>query len=145
MNKYYYMTQFLLTYPVNDFDSAVEYLSEDDMTEFLKEHLIGYNNLPYLAKKVAHIAWQLLFNDCGRIVLVTYEKLSEDELAHISKWVSGQNSDGLGEGFEQQSFAEIYDEDNLEDEDCEPWPCAYASFDWRDNDYIFTEVKEKDL
>ena len=35
-------------------------------------------------------------------------ELTEQELEKLSDWISGQNSDGLGEGFEQQDFAESY-------------------------------------
>lgn len=31
-------------------------------------------------------------------------KLDEDGVAYLRDWISGQNSDGLGEGFEQQDF-----------------------------------------
>ena len=58
-----------------------------------------------------------------------------------------QNSDGLGEGFEQQSFAsyEIEDDYNCgydEDEYIEP-EYVMASFDWETNDYEFTLVTPK--
>ena len=144
MKNYVYKTKFNLTNPVNDFDAAQEYLSDDDMSEYLKDDISGYDKakceaLGLHASDIISIDWVLTSDQDGEIILTTNKELSPQELAHISSWVSGQNSDGLGEGFEQQAFAEIYDEDEYGDPD----PDSYdmASFDWQTNDYLFKLVK----
>lgn len=106
--KYLYDTNFKLNAEVNDFDEASNYLTEDDMTVYLKDD----NDIPISVREaVVHIEWELLGNDYGKIHLTTTRKLDEKELEYISDYVKGQNSDGLGEGFEQQDFADHYDED----------------------------------
>jgi hypothetical protein len=65
---------------------------------------------------------------------VTHRPLTDEESKQISEWISGQNSDGLGEGFEQQSFAEIEGDDENDD-----W--AMASFDWQTNPCTLVVVK----
>lgn len=106
--KYLYKTEFHLRAKVNDFDEASNYLTEDDMTKYL----IDDNDIPAEVREaVIRIEWELLDDDYGKIFLTTKRKLTEKELEPISDWVGGQNSDGLGEGFEQQDFADYFDED----------------------------------
>ena len=106
--KYLYDTNFKLNAEVNDFDEASNYLTEDDMTVYLKDD----NDIPISVREaVVHIEWELIGNDYGKVHLTTTRKLDEKELEYISDCVKGQNSDGLGEGFEQQDFADHYDED----------------------------------
>ena len=63
--------------------------------------------------------------------------LNQDELDFVSSWITGQNSDGLGEGFEQQEFAWMpYDDDDDYYDDGE-----MASFDWQTNNYKLHLVK----
>lgn len=153
---YHYTTKFNLQYEVIDFEAAKHYLTEDNMTHYLKDEL------DYLSDKVEDqsnlsvpssdsidsITWNLRTPWSGTIDLVTNEPLGEKQLKTISNWVGGQNSDGLGEGFEQQDFAEYFDEESYEmdggDENDEINSNDYyimASFDWRNNDYIFEKVK----
>jgi hypothetical protein len=126
-----YVTYFGLTNPVNEFEPAEAYLKMDDMTDYLKD------NMPKVtADKIDVIVWNLVDEQNGYIMLRTNTKMTDDELSAISEWVSGQNSDGLGEGFEQQPFAtHPFDEDD-ENSDIE-----MSSFDWETNEYKFTEVK----
>jgi len=116
-----YVTNFDLYCRVNDKEAAQDYLDNScsEMTELLKG---------YAGDDVVSIRWILDESDSGHIELITDCELSEENLASISNWVSGQNSDGLGEIFEQQDFAVGMDEDGEE---------AYASFDWDTNDYAF--------
>jgi len=101
--KYY--TKFNLESPVNDFEAAQSYLTEDDMTQYLLDD----DRIPQSGRdKVKSVTWDLKDNDSGTIWVITTAELTEEESAAISDWISGQNSDGLGEGFEQQSFAENY-------------------------------------
>ena len=137
---YTYRTYFKLVAPVLDLDDARSYLSEDDMSVYLKED----SRLPKtLNGVIISIDWILRDEQSGYIELKTTKELDTKELEFISHWVKGQNSDGLGEGFEQQSFAcyntaeyDGFDYDN-EDYD-EDW--AMASFDWQTNEYKFELV-----
>lgn len=131
-----YETNFTLLEPVIDFDAATAYLAEDRMLDYFDDKSI--------AKKLESIDWVLSDEQSGKIIVLANEALSEDECAIISRWISGQNSDGLGEGFEQQDFAE-YDENrfdeygnkvniwDLDDDYEENW--VMASFDWQTNAY----------
>ena len=135
----YYKTDFNLECPVNDYDAAREYLLEDDMTKYLIDSLRGDNVNEEEIMKIKNIKWILQDTQSGYILLTTTDVLPNNILSMISEWVSGQNSDGLGEGFEQQDFAEYdsgdyYDEDNYDDEYC------MASFDWKTNKYPFKRV-----
>ena len=163
-----YEAEFHLMGPVNDFGRASRYLTEDDMTRYLKGE---YSGIPQdISSAVNHIEWILEDEDSGVIRLDTNREMSQDELDLISKWVSGQNSDGLGEGFEQQDFASFIDDEYYSAlrwwEDDEPDPRDYededdylsdygdweydipneddyflmCSFDWKTNPYTFYKV-----
>ena len=129
-----YQTSFFLTTDVLDVAEAQAYLSEDDMTEILKERY------PDLAADVTSIQWVLTDSDCGYVELETNRSLTDAELARISEWVSGQNSDGIGEGFEQQPFAWYPDADDAYDD-----TYVMASFDHSSNDYIFAPVSSETM
>lgn len=151
-----YRTPFHLTGEVCDLDAAQGYLTEDDMTEYLKEDLddsCTYFKLPmaHLKDKVKHIEWHLVTEDEGYIELIATEEIPQAELDQISEWVSGQCSDGLGEGFEQQDFAnyeagnhdswggDYEDEDWDADDENDGW--TMCSFDWKTNKYIFSRYE----
>lgn len=144
MNKEYtYTTKFTLTDLVLDLESANDYLAEDDMVDYFDEYKeIGVTK--DLIKKVISINWELQTRDSGKITVKTNALLTYKERKAVSRWISGQNSDGLGEGFEQQDFANYdvnrYDYDgneisvwDLDDDYEEYW--VMASFDWQTNDY----------
>lgn len=117
---YTYCTDFTLTNPVNDFEAAQAYLTDDDMTKYWKRK--------HEQSKVIKIQWDLTDEQTGHIVVITNDELTSNEANELSNWIRGQNSDGLGEGFEQQDFAWIsYDDEEDEGE--------MASFDWDTNDY----------
>ena len=40
----------------------------------------------------------------GTVTLVTSEQLTPEEVEEVKDYITGQNSDGLGEGFEQQDI-----------------------------------------
>ena len=113
--------------------AAQDYLTSDDMTQYLEGSLAGAVEL---------IEWRLE-HDGRRYVVqaVTNRELTEEELKELASWTSGQNSDGLGEGFEQQPFAE--QGDCGECEGCDDGECdsyGMVSFDWRTNDSAFARV-----
>lgn len=144
MNKEYtYTTKFTLTDLVLDLESANDYLAEDDMVDYFDEYYeIGVNE--DLIKKVISINWELQTRDSGKITVKTNALLTYKECKAVSEWIRQQNSDGLGEGFESQDFANYdvnrYDYDgneisvwDLDDDYEEYW--VMASFDWQTNDY----------
>ncbi len=142
--------------------AAQAYLTEPNMADYLDEPLKGV---------VLFQQWQLDANGHDyKVVAVTTRELTEDELKLLADNTSGQNSDGHGEGFEQQDFAwdedEPYEEDcgycsgrgtvtsyeneELEDKDCEECDGAgtfesgedghMISFDWQTNDSKYVLV-----
>jgi hypothetical protein len=98
-DNFKYSRQFSMDAPVNDFEAANQYLTEDDMTQYLPENL---------KEKINKVEWQLDDESSGEIIVMANKELSEEEENQLKEWIDGQNSDGLGEGFEQQEFAESY-------------------------------------
>ena len=138
-----YRTSGHLKATVNDVAAAQAYLTQDDMTQYVA----GDEDIAF-SDAVLHLEWQLQGNGYDyHIVMFTRRVLTEAELKAMSEWCSGQNSDGLGEGFEQQAFAEIADECG----DC--WNCrngyscedessfGMCSFDWETNELPWVKVK----
>ena len=141
---YKYQTRFNLLAAVLDIDAAQAYLSEADMLEYFDNEAIK--------RKLKSIDWILEDDVSGYIEVISNEELSDDELEEIADYIKGQNSDGLGEGFSSQDFANYdanlyalsgeeireYEEDGDLEED---W--IMASFDWDRNDYVL-ELVESD-
>lgn len=107
-----YATPFKLDKEVSDYWAAYDYLTEDNMLDYFTEG--------ELKDKIRDIEWSLETPDSGCVFVATKYHLPEEDLDKISKFISGQNSDGLGEGFEQREFG--------------------ASFDWETNDYKLKEI-----
>lgn len=99
---YLYHMPFRLTRPVNDIEKASAYLTADQMIDYL---LDDSEVLKSARDRVFQIEWQLSTATTGNVVLVSKKPLTNVELGSIAGWVMSQNSDGLGEGFEQQPFA----------------------------------------
>lgn len=128
--EFEYYTDFVLYYPVNDFEAARDYLTSEDMTKYLINSFNHHKDMETLKPEdIISIEWKLLDEEEGKIILITTRKLTDKESKAISEWISGQNSDGLGEGFEQQDFAFAYYEND------EEYKLMYSSFDWRTNNY----------
>lgn len=99
--KYYaYKTDFKLSAPIssNNFEKAFNYLVEDNMVDYVDEDEIRENlvSIRYVLSKL----------DKGIIFIVAKRELTEQELEIIKQNLEDQNSDGLGEGFSSQDFAE---------------------------------------
>ena len=125
-----YITQFRLTYPVNDFASAHDYLIRDSMVRYFRE---DSRTPTALGENVLGIYWVLCNKSAGYIVAETNSPLTLDEQNYLSDWVRGQCADGLGTGFEEQDFAITeLDEDTYQS----------SSFDWRTSSYTFEEIME---
>jgi hypothetical protein len=118
-----YQTSGVLTEPVSNFDVdiAQAYLSEHDMADFLPERLINV---------VVSVEWRLTGTSAWTVTAQSNVRLTSAELEALASWVSGQNSDGLGEGFEQQAFAEHGDHEDF----------TMSSFDWQTNPCTFIQV-----
>lgn len=137
-----YITKGTLTnaIPEEGIREAQAYLTEDDMTQYID---------PPLSDAMVRVQWKLESDGYHwSVEAITNRELTEAELKELSQWVSGQNSDGLGEGFEQQDFAWSTDTDDCGDcEGCnEGWSCeddggAMCSFDWKTNDCAFERVR----
>lgn len=152
MPTYTYSTPFEFTNPLPDdkaFHDARRYLDSSNvptkdcpsMSYFLRE------SVPEAERLGLNVAWRLGSPEGGSIEVESPEELDAETLSKISMWISGQNSDGLGEGFEQQDFAIIDDGDDRswdDDEDYDPYDpwsddgTECVSFDWQDNDYMLT-------
>lgn len=139
MDEYKYITEFyLINGDVLNIEDANDYLQEEDMTKFLK------SDLPLIADGILHIQWEMTGSNKGVVVLTTSKKLTDKELSDISEWIKGQNSDGIGEGFEQQHFAcyteKEYDEYqgyclNYDEDEENGGSIIQVSFDCETNDY----------
>ena len=110
MKNYQYQTPFQLTAPVLDLDEAKAYLDKSnlqmcDMFSWDMEYDDEERIHADFSDKITSISWMLNDALSGSIRITTDEDLTEDELSYLSKWVEEQSSDGIGEGFRQQSFA----------------------------------------
>lgn len=116
-----YATKFFLDGEVNDLYEAQEYLEGLNMKKYAD------NDIKPL---LINVRWVLVEYDYGYVVVDAYEELSQEILDRLSRWIKGQNSDGIGEGFEQQDFA-----------DCDGFRC---SLDWKHNDYKLKLLSENE-
>lgn len=74
--------------------------NDDDMIEYFYE---GYSRTA--KDKLQSMIWGFeSVNSClyGKVTVTLSEKLTDEETEAIKNYICGQNSDGLGEGFEQQ-------------------------------------------
>jgi len=94
-----YTQKFHLENPLADTEEAQNYLSSDDMTQYVPEDLKDV---------ITKAEWVLDDDMTGHVDIETTRALTAKEQTDLSDWVEGQNSDGLGEGFEQQDFANGY-------------------------------------
>lgn len=137
-----YRTNFNLLEPVEDksFYDAKDYLLEDtDLLTGLINERLGCKSDPIITK----IEWKLTNLDKGFVQIETNKPLNDVQKMKVSEFISGQCSDGLGEGFEQafayhlvDDFADPYNED--EDEGYYVMP----SFDWEKNEYELEEYND---
>jgi hypothetical protein len=137
-----YRAAFSLVSPVNDRGAAQHYLVSDDMTPFLVSYLASDAATAPAAQTITRVIWLLTSDNTGYVEVDTTEELAAEDSKIISEWIGGQCSNGLGEGFEQQPFADLYpvqsfwyDED---DEDDDEW--RMASFDWKTNQYQLVKI-----
>ena len=126
-----YMTSGVLTGTIapENVAAAQAYLQQDPMHVYLDEPLQGV---------VLFQQWQLDADGHSyKVIAVCNRELTEDELKLLADNTSGQNSDGLGESFEQQDFA--WDEDESYEENC-----GYCSGRGTVTTYENEELEDKD-
>ena len=136
-----YRTEFTLSAPVTSIDEANAYLQDDEMAKYLIDNLHDdRENTPETVlasispENIVALTWTMVDEKSGHIDLETNKALSPEQLYAVSQFVSGQNSDGLGEGFEQQSFAEYFNE----------YEFGYAERDYEDElNSLMDEVREE--
>lgn len=149
---YLYRTNFSLVAPVPDdeYDAAHDYLQNDNMTMYLRDDCDDD-----LANAIESIEWDLRDEMDGVIDVTTNRELTAEECDIISSFISGQNSDGLGEGFEQNFYSVTCCRDGEpvdslwcpceDEEDCpgcgEPNE-DMCSFDWQTNGYELKLVEK---
>lgn len=109
---YLYKTNFKLSAPIKeeDFEEAFNYLVEDDMADYIDDDELK-NNL-------ISMHYVLTQSDRGTVFIIAKRELTEQELEILKQELEGQNSDGLGEGFCSQDFAEYETDD-------EEYECIY--------------------
>lgn len=81
----------------SNFEEAKEYLLDDDMRNYLDDNL---------KNKIDSIKWVLTDLDGGHIEIEENQELDTKDIEQLATYIEGQNSDGLGEGFNQQYFTE---------------------------------------
>ena len=109
MSDIRYVVYFSLTNPVLDVQVANDYLQEDDMLWYLKNE---YKDK--VEDKITSIVFSLSDEQEGKVVVTCNEELTSQEQNEVLDYIEGQLYDGLGEGFEQQDFAN-YDAGLLDD------------------------------
>ena len=133
-----YRTRGSLAHPVSDLKAAREFLRREELG--MEVHIY-----PAEAKPNVHsVTWDLTSESEWEVTLVADCQLPPEQLALLSEWISGQNSDGLGEGFEQQPFAEHdLEEEEYEDDDGDYLDARIimSSFDWQTNPCTLTAVR----
>ena len=115
----------------NKYRDAIEstfdwYNDDDDMAVYFSE----YDSKTAKAKIQSMIWCFESVNNClyGKVIVTLSDELTEKEIEEVKEYICGQNSDGLGEGFEQQEIRIGYDEE------------IYVSFwNWSDSYWIYDE------
>jgi hypothetical protein len=99
---------------------------DEDMIEYFRD------DEPVRTKLQSMIWTSEIVNDClyGRVDVEISEALTDEETEAVKDYICGQNSDGLGEGFEQHEIRVSYDEE------------IYVSFWHRGDDYWILDEDE---
>lgn len=102
--------------------------NDDDMVDYFDE----YYSKTAKAKLQSMIWCFESVKGClyGKVIVRVSEELTAEETEAVKDYICGQNSDGLGEGFEQQEIRVSYDEE------------IYVSFWHRGSDYWIYDEDE---
>lgn len=101
--------------------------NDDDMSDYFNE-----SDSKTAKAKLQSMIWGFeSVSGClyGKVSVTLSEELTSEEVEAVKDYICGQNSDGLGEGFEQQSI-------RVDDEE------IYISFWHRGNDYWIYDEDE---
>lgn len=140
---YTYRTNFKLLAPVFDYKGAQEYLQQYNMGDYLVSNISqdgrGFEDIIFSAK------WYLNKpkydeTDSGYIEVITTKELNKEQKKYVSEWIKGQNSDGIGECFEQQDWSGDERNDMFVDDYYDEDEYDMCSFDWRTNNYELTLI-----
>ena len=83
------------------YDALKDDFNESKLEQYIDKHN-NFNNNDILSLRVTGI-----YNDSGIIIsVISSKELDKDELDRVKSYLSGQFSDGWGEGFEQREFIE---------------------------------------
>ena len=91
----------------NNFQSEIEEKFESYTKDDIEDMATYFHGSEKVAAKLKSMKWGFesigdkLF---GRVDLIASEELTPDEVEEVKEYITGQNSDGLGEGFEQQDI-----------------------------------------
>ena len=102
--------------------------NDDDMAEYFSE-----SDSKTAKAKLQSMIWGFeTVNGClyGKVTATLLEELTEEEKSAVKDYICGQNSDGLGEGFEQQEIRIEYGEE------------IFVSFWHRGDDYWIYDEDE---
>ena len=109
---YRYQLEFKLSEPLRfeHLEEANEYLHDNDMTQFFT---CEFRSPEQQAMKdiLAHVEWKLKDVNGGVVDIITSSPLTDRQKNLVYGEILGQNTDGLGEGFEQQDFANWREEE----------------------------------
>ena len=121
-----YHYPFKLEYPVNEDEiwGAAEYLARENMARYYDGKARDH---------IESIRWRLVSFDDGYVETVTTQALTDDELDELWSFIEGQNSDGLGEGFEQNFSSTFFNEESEEEDS------LMCRFQW--NKYTVRDIK----
>ena len=84
-------------------DKFEDYLDGDDMAKYFDS-----DDNAEVAAKLQSMDWSFVdinYELFGKVAVVLSEDISEEGIQDLKDYITGQNSDGLGEGFEQQDIA----------------------------------------
>lgn len=139
---YLYGSPFYLEADVTDINKAQAYLDDDFdlMLDLFNDDISGdYRSHQDTSDDRPLINWRWYLSDesSGYFIYETNRELTKEELENLGEGTTGQASDGLGEGFEQQPWAcytiyydyRGYEVDQYDD--YEEKEDVMASFNWR--------------
>lgn len=84
----------------NEDDASKQYAADIYLPDY-------YNDNSVIKEKLVSMKWGICeINDTpyGYVDVVLNAPLNDSEVDELKDWISGQNSDGLGEGFEQREI-----------------------------------------
>ena len=106
---YTYKANFCLTNPVNDMETAYDYLADQNMTMRLFDSIVSgvlaNTSLRSVSDKIREIIWILKTENRGSVYIKSYAKLNEEQLSLIADFVYSQNTEGIGYDFSKQDFS----------------------------------------